>query len=146
MGRMDGRQWRGGERFVHGGGSGELQFTYTFDRRGLQRCGAIEPDGDAMQQYSTEIPELYIPTAFSPNGDGVNDVWQLSDKKDIAKIHVSVFNRWGNEVYESDEIDFQWDGFYKDTEQEMEVYTFYIEVTFDDGSDKFYKGNLTLVR
>ncbi|OWY17183.1 PKD domain-containing protein [Sphingobacteriales bacterium UPWRP_1] len=90
--------------------------------------------------------ELLIPSAFSPNKDGINDEFRAVNTNPIESINIVVYNRWGNKVFETDNINNGWDGQYKKTPAEMGVYVYYIEVTFADGKDKIYKGNTTLVR
>ena len=49
----------------------------------------------------TIYQRLYVPTAFSPNGDGQNDVWELINIRYYDDAEVSIFDRWGNTVYYS---------------------------------------------
>lgn len=56
--------------------------------------------------------EPIIPNAFSPNGDGINDTWNIEHLKDFPNCHVSVFNRYGAKVFESTGYDRPWDGMY----------------------------------
>lgn len=51
----------------------------------------------------------YFPNAFTPNGDNLNDVFQFKGSN-IKSLEISIFSRWGFKVFESDDIDFQWDG------------------------------------
>ncbi|MFZ5554115.1 MAG: gliding motility-associated C-terminal domain-containing protein [Bacteroidota bacterium] len=53
-----------------------------------------------------------VPNVFSPNGDGFNDVFQLGYIPNVCDdyIHVEIYNRWGQKVFESDEVEFKWDG------------------------------------
>lgn len=91
-------------------------------------------------------PELLIPTAFSPNGDGVNDKFRVLNK-DVSKLNLQVFNRWGEKVFEtSDPLD-GWDGIYKGFEQELGVYVWKCEYLLNGQSKtKIAKGNVTLMR
>ncbi len=91
-------------------------------------------------------PELLIPTAFSPNSDGANDKFRVLNK-DVAKLNLQVYNRWGEKVFEtSDPLD-GWDGFYKGVEQELGVYIWKCEYRLN-GQTKttLAKGNVTLLR
>ncbi len=91
-------------------------------------------------------PDLLVPTAFSPNGDGVND-WFHALNKNIQKFNLEVFNRWGERVYQTSDPQDGWNGIYKGMEQEMGTYVWKCEYVFM-GSDKpkSAKGNVTLVR
>lgn len=91
--------------------------------------------------------ELLVPTAFSPNGDNVNAYFHVLNKN-LDKLTLQVFNRWGEKVYEtSDPNDQGWDGFYKGIPQELGVYVWQCQYQFT-GAPKIHtaKGNVTLVR
>ncbi len=91
--------------------------------------------------------EVLIPNAFSPNGDGVNDLFRLTGLN-ISQIELYVYNRWGNEVYANTFTDLTtgWNGEYKGKTQELGVYVYYATVTFTDGTQETFKGNVTLMR
>ena len=97
----------------------------------------------------TVIPQhqLYIPNAFTPNGDGVNDVWEaFGNKKVWVYLNVEVFDRWGEKVFESTDINYQWDGKYRGTPEEPGIYVYVFKVTFLDGYVVNNKGSITLIR
>ncbi|MFN8300029.1 MAG: gliding motility-associated C-terminal domain-containing protein [Chitinophagales bacterium] len=98
----------------------------------------------------TVIPQydLFIPNAFTPNADGKNDVFNLFGNLQALKyLEVSIFNRIGEKVFESNDIYFNWDGTYKGKEADYGVYTYVIRVVFIDGfTPKLYKGTITLIR
>jgi gliding motility-associated-like protein len=92
---------------------------------------------------------LTIPNAFTPDGDGVNDYFlprQLLSKGAVA-FKMSIFNRWGELIYETTKIDGRgWDGRFNDKEQPQGVYVYLIEVAFKNGTSEKYQGNVTLIR
>src|SRR5690606_25793159 len=88
---------------------------------------------------------LYVPNAFTPNGDGVNDVFYIYATSS-KEIELKIFNRWGEKVFESFNIDLGWDGFYKSELQRPAVFTYHVVVTYLDGDKKLAKGSVTLVR
>jgi len=91
-------------------------------------------------------PELLIPTAFSPNGDGVNDFFRALNKN-LVKYNLEVYNRWGEKVYETSDPFEGWDGVYQGIRQPMEVYTWQCRYQFSGGAkSKTAKGNVTLMR
>ncbi len=90
--------------------------------------------------------ELYVPTAFSPNGDGANDLFRIKASGVIKKFIIRIFNRWGEQVFESNDINESWDGFYKGVAQPLSSYGWSAEYTFSDGSKYTKSGNVTLVR
>ena len=68
--------------------------------------------------------EIFIPTAFTPNGDGMNDVFHVIDKNIEELIYLRVFNRWGQLLFETDNLNLSWDGTYKSKAQEMDIYIY----------------------
>ena len=97
----------------------------------------------------TVIPQhqLYIPNSFTPNGDGVNDYWgAFGNKKVWIYLNVEVFDRWGEKVFESTDINYQWDGKYRGTPEEPGIYVYIFKVTFLDGYTVNNKGSITLIR
>jgi gliding motility-associated-like protein len=85
-----------------------------------------------------------MPNAFSPSSN--NSVFKPS-KRGIAKLKsFTIFNRWGNQVYSSTNIDQGWDGTFNGKEQPMGVYIYNIEAISDNGQTFIKQGNVTLIR
>jgi gliding motility-associated-like protein len=103
------------------------------------------PDEYCIQLHVELIPAIDVPNAFSPNGDGANDVLYVKGQ-DIKNMDFKVFNRWGELVFESNSINIGWDGSYKGVQQEMEVYVWTLSATFSNGKVAVKKGNVTLLR
>jgi gliding motility-associated-like protein len=92
-----------------------------------------------------DMPD-YIPNAFSPNGDGLNDVFRPAGIT-YQKLSVfKVFNRYGNEVYSGTDPAQGWDGTYKGKPCEPGTYYYLIALVYPDGRTQSYKGDLTLIR
>ncbi len=89
---------------------------------------------------------IYFPTGFSPNGDGVNDLFKATASIDLDKYSLQVYNRWGQKVFETTDIGEGWDGKYKYTEQPISTYVWYANYSFRDGAKHSQTGNITLVR
>ena len=88
---------------------------------------------------------LDVPNAFAP-GNGPNNTFKLV-KKGIAKLnYFRIFNRWGNKVYESTDIDAGWDGTYKGVAQPYDVYVYEVEAVTSAGRTFTKAGNITLIR
>jgi gliding motility-associated-like protein len=98
----------------------------------------------------TVIPfyNIYVPNAFTPNGDGNNDYFSVfGEKEDWKQFSIKVFDRWGEKVYESEDENFQWDGRYKGHLIDPQVFVWEIHLTYlDNHTDKIYKGSVTLIR
>jgi gliding motility-associated-like protein len=92
--------------------------------------------------------DLYVPNAFTPNSDGFNDIYEIYGNKKIWKfIEMQVFNRWGEMVYTSTDIDFKWDGRYKGSLLTPQVLSYVLQVTYINGfTDKLQTGTITLIR
>lgn len=86
-----------------------------------------------------------IPTAFSPNGDGKNDILYVRGKN-ISVMHLAIYNRWGQSVFESTDIKTGWDGKFNGQDAPIEAYAFVLSGVFKS-SERFHKqGNITLLR
>ena len=90
-------------------------------------------------------PLFDVPSAFSPNGDGVNDVFRVRGFG-IAKFEMEIYNRWGQKVYESRDVNQGWDGTYRGKPQPMDAYAYVIHIQFTDGRRITRTGNVTLLR
>ncbi len=91
--------------------------------------------------------DIFIPSAFTPNGDGLNDVFRVSGKRYFKVIAMSVFNRWGELVYHVENgSNSGWDGTYKGLASDLGTYSYNITLSKSEGAIESYKGNVTLVR
>ena len=90
---------------------------------------------------------LKIPTAFSPNGDGINDSYFIEDRDGIIRsFKIEIFNRLGQRVFYSlDRLKF-WDGTFRNEKLSPQVFDFYIELECIGEKRLFHKGNITLIR
>jgi gliding motility-associated-like protein len=88
-----------------------------------------------------------VPSAFTPNGDGRNDIFRLVYPKFIKMLDFSIFDRWGKLVYHNTtDITQGWDGRYNGVDQDMGVYFYSIIVATPDGKMRTLKGDVTLLR
>ncbi|MBL0309188.1 MAG: gliding motility-associated C-terminal domain-containing protein [Bacteroidetes bacterium] len=92
--------------------------------------------------------DIFIPNVFTPNNDGVNDFFEyFGNKSGVKYLDVEVFNRTGEKVFESNDINFRWDGKFKGVVQNPGVYVYQFKVIFVDGyTEKLYKGSVTILR
>jgi gliding motility-associated-like protein len=100
----------------------------------------------ALVTIVVEQCETEIPTAFTPDGDGVNDFWIIPDlSTNFPNNIVRVYNRWGNLIFESEGYATPWDGTYNGAE--LPVASYYFIVDFNDGGvTKPASGTVTIVR
>ncbi|MBE9491370.1 MAG: gliding motility-associated C-terminal domain-containing protein [Bacteroidetes bacterium] len=98
-----------------------------------------------IDEYPICVAE--IPTAFTPNNDGLNDVLNVLNSG-LQTLDFKIFNRYGKLVFETSDPTGQdgWDGTIQGTKQEMEVYTYYLKAICKDGLIIEKKGNITLLR
>jgi gliding motility-associated-like protein len=89
--------------------------------------------------------DIFIPNIFSPNNDLNNDVLYVRSHN-IREMTFSIFNRWGEKVFESKEITKGWDGTYKGLACNEGVFFYYLDATLQDGTIVQKKGNVTLIR
>ena len=90
---------------------------------------------------------VVIPSAFTPNGDGLNDVFKVGNLGYQKLVDFSVFNRWGQLVYHNSYDPKEgWDGRFNGAPQDMGVYNYVIIVANSDGNNVIYKGDVTLIR
>lgn len=90
--------------------------------------------------------ELYMPSAFTPNNDGINDLFKAKDISAVRQFSFSVYNRYGEKVFESNSINNGWDGSYKGVIQNTGAYIWMISFIGSDNIRKFAKGTVLLVR
>ena len=86
-----------------------------------------------------------LPSAFTPNGDGVNDIFRIRGFG-ITKMTLRVYNRQGLMVFESHDVSIGWDGKYKGVNQPMDSYAWTLEVEYFTGEKLRKKGDVTLIR
>jgi gliding motility-associated-like protein len=92
-----------------------------------------------------EDPFIFVPNAFSPNGDGNNDILFVRGNY-IENMIFRVFNRWGELVFESTDPTIGWNGIYKDRLCDPDVFTYYLDVNCFGGFNNVMSGNVTLMR
>jgi len=95
--------------------------------------------------------EAYIPNAFSPNGDGVNDLFQpfLTPDLQIDTYRFAVFDRWGNQVFETTDPNQGWDGTFRGRELPAGVYVYFVDIDFtdEDGAEQLTEsGEVAILR
>ena len=89
--------------------------------------------------------DLFVPNAFSPNGDGQNDLFLVKGNC-VENFYMTIFDRWGNKLFESQNINDGWDGTYKDHPMNTGTYVYYLKATMFDKSTVEKKGTMALVR
>ena len=91
------------------------------------------------------LNNLFIPDAFSPNGDGNNDKLFVRGNN-IQELYFAVYDRWGEKVFETTDKNNGWDGTYKGSTISGAVFVYYCKGKYTDGLEFKQKGDITLVR
>lgn len=117
--------------------------TYLLYVEDINGCTAF----DSVTVEVLTITQPYIPNAFTPNGDGNNDVLQIYTRaEDIYFLDFKIFNRWGEKVFETNNVNEGWDGTYKGEPSANGVYVYVAKIVFADGTKNDYKGSVTIIR
>ena len=87
-----------------------------------------------------------IPSGFTPNGDGLNDIFRPVGIQYQNLVDFRVYNRLGQQVFYSNSYKNGWDGTFNGSPQDMGVYNYVIILANPDGTNKIYKGDVTLIR
>lgn len=90
-------------------------------------------------------PYIFIPNAFTPNGDNLNDVVRVEGRQ-LDEVWLIIYNRWGEQIFETRSQSEGWDGSYRGEALPADVYGYYLEVRCIGGEQFVKKGNITLIR
>ena len=90
--------------------------------------------------------KIALPEAFTPNGDGINDIAYVQGWGIKEFLEVKIYNRWGQVVFESDNMAIGWDGTFKGEPQGMDTYSYKIKAISIKDEEMFEKGYITLIR
>ncbi len=118
--------------------------TTTYTVYGIDDNGCR--DSAYITVYVDTTMDQDVPSAFSPNGDGLNDVFKPVGMKFQNMVEFRVFNRWGQEIFYTNSKEVGWDGTFQGTKQDLGVYNYIIIVGRPGQSNIAYKGNVTLIR
>ncbi len=91
-------------------------------------------------------PILVIPNVFTPNNDGFNDLFIADVTKNITSINLLIFNRWGENIFQSNNLNFAWDGQFKNQKCPEGVYFWVIQYVDINGNTHDLTGTVTLLR
>jgi gliding motility-associated-like protein len=90
---------------------------------------------------------IIIPNAFSPNEDNKNDYYRIIDENGIiTSFKLAIFNRLGERVYSSENVNDKWDGYFKGVLLTTQIFNYYLEIECIGKKSLFEKGNISLIR
>ena len=127
--------------------------TQRFDRPGDYEILLSSAQGcDSTVFLQLSHYQLFVPTAFSPNGDGINEQFSIVGGEEVVSIRsLKIFNRWGNLIHEAEGISPSpqsagWNGQAKGRPAAEGLYVFVASVLFDDGKERMSSGSFVLMR
>jgi gliding motility-associated-like protein len=90
-------------------------------------------------------PNIFVPNAFTPNNDGSNDILKVRGRW-ISKLQFVVYNRWGQEMFTTTDLNNGWNGVFKGNEVAPDVYNYFLQVTCLDNKIFTKRGNTSLIK
>ena len=118
--------------------------TTIYTVYGMNLYGCLD-SGQVVVSVDYDMSEG-LPTGFTPNGDGLNDVFKLTKLKFQKLVEFSVYNRWGQQVFRTTNPENGWDGTFNGSPQDIGAYNYIVIVARPDGTNKTYTGTITLIR
>ena len=110
---------------------GSTNSTFTVDHGGTYNVTATNKCGTASKtvRVNEKVCTITFPSAFTPNGDGRNDIFKLVNAYNISKYHCTIYNRWGQKVFESLDYRKGWNGLVNSKKAEPGTYIWFCEYT-----------------
>lgn len=128
-------------------GRGSHTFTVMVTDPETGCTGSASYTTAAPPDNPCEHPFVFLPTAFSPNDDGMNDILHVYGAQITSIVDFIIYNRWGQEVYRVSNVpNASWDGKMNGTPLETDVYGYYLRVLCENGDESIQQGNINLLR
>ncbi|MEI8202803.1 MAG: gliding motility-associated C-terminal domain-containing protein [Bacteroidota bacterium] len=119
--------------------------TYYVTVTDTYGCQKVDSVKIVIEEVICDEPFIYVPNAFSPNQDNKNDVLYVRSNI-ITELTFLIYDRWGEKVFESHQLQQGWDGNYKGKACEPGVYVYYIDAGCYAKKRYKHKGNITLIK
>ena len=105
-------------------------------------------DNDSVASDSTVVltSQLIMPNAFSPNKDQINDTYKVKEAQNIVEFRATIFNRWGQKLYEWTNIEGGWDGTYRGQDVKQGTYFVLVKARGADGQTYNIRKDVNLLR
>ncbi|MCP4176674.1 MAG: PKD domain-containing protein [bacterium] len=105
-------------------------------------------DSLTLDKYVIVLPagNVEFPDAFTPNSDGANDVFKPGRHESVSEYHLELYNRWGEKIFDSNNIEFGWNGYYQGLLSIQDVYIWKATGKYLNGEPFEKAGNVTLLR
>jgi gliding motility-associated-like protein len=113
----------------------------------IHNCSAYDSIYITVEKDSScDGGNVFVPNVFTPNGDGLNDIFYIYGRN-VKLIELQIFNRWGELVFESHDLEYGWDGYFRSQEQPSGVFVYFMKYLACDGyRAKVLKGSLNLIK
>lgn len=138
---INGQRYNSGQNIT-----GLTEGNYTIAIENLEQCRVDTVTQELKIPYEAHCNQVYVPTAFTPNGDGKNDFLRPGYSSFIKNLTLSIFNRYGQKIYEGRTGSISWDGTFKGIKQIPGVYVYMATYTDYFGASKTLKGTVVLIR
>jgi len=124
----------------------QVDSTVTYKVEVLNEDGCANEAEITITLFTDCLPPfIYVPNAFTPNGDQLNDELIVRGNT-IDEFYFAIYNRWGQLVFESYDPNLGWDGTFEGEALPADVFAYYLEVSCFNGENYFEKGNISLIR
>lgn len=122
--------------------------TFTVEFHDANNCIAIDTVSVIVKEVICGDPYIFVPNAFSPNGDGNNDFFKpFYPSSIVTEMYFAIYDRWGAVVFETNNIRSDgWNGTFKGEKLAPDVYVFWLKAKCINGEEYEHKGNVTLIR
>jgi gliding motility-associated-like protein len=128
---------------------GSAKDHFTVKKQGIYSVTVTDYCGSATDQISVkeEVCDIYFPNAFSPNNDGINDVFRIFGPNNLKEYHLSVYSRWGQKVFETFDQSKGWNGNFNGQLQSAQSFVWLCDFKKHGNANKtIMKGMVTLIR
>ncbi|MFN3404867.1 MAG: PKD domain-containing protein [Cytophagaceae bacterium] len=132
--------------------TGENSQTLLVSQPGIYTVTASNIHGCSSVATSNVVnlcePQIYVPKAFTPNGDGVNDFFELFGQN-VLNVEFTLFNKWGEVIYSTTKLNEKWDGTYRGEIIPAGAYAFVVKYsgeTINGIEEKVQKGDITVIK
>ncbi len=119
--------------------------TYTVTVIDANDCTGTAQVTVEVVQPNCDESDIFVPNMFSPNGDMVNDFYKI-ESNFIKELEILIYNRWGEEVYKSNDVNAQWDGTFDGKELPPDVFGYNVRIICINDLEYMKQGNITLVK
>ena len=127
---------------------GSTASSFTIQKEGIYFLTATNECGSYTDSVTitSGFCNIMMPSGFTPNGDGVNDVFKVKYPFPLKEFHFVMYDRWGEKVFETSDINRGWDGIYKGLPAEQDTYVWIISYLDVNGNRQQLKGSVMLLR